>query len=80
MNRLASNSPTLSPDAPRKHHTWGIRHLVEPIRDVGSAGRRKSVAEAQRRCGFGETRPSEWIHGWRGAIWPTCVVDGSVWF
>jgi hypothetical protein len=33
--------------------------LAEPIRDVGSAGRRESVAGAQGMCGFGETRLCE---------------------
>src|SRR4029450_6352627 len=42
-------------DAPRKNHTWGIRHLARPIRDVGCEGRRESVAEARCRCGSGET-------------------------
>jgi hypothetical protein len=52
-------------DAPRKHHTWGIRHRVKPIRDVRSAGRRESVAEARHRCGFGEAPPlmPREIHG-----------------
>ena len=35
--------------------TWRIRHLARAIRDVGSAGRRESVAGARRKCGFGET-------------------------
>ncbi len=33
----------------------GIRHLAGPIRDVGSADRRESVAGARCRCGFGDT-------------------------
>jgi hypothetical protein len=28
----------------RLNRTWDIRHLPRPIRDVGSAGRRESVA------------------------------------
>src|SRR5215469_222177 len=79
-NRFASNSPTLSSGGPHKDHTWGIRHLVEPIPDVGSVGRRESVAEAQHRCGFREIRPLAWIHGYSETVWLTCVVDGSVWF
>jgi hypothetical protein len=42
-------------DAPRKNHTWGIRHLAQPIRDVGCEDRRESVSEARCRRGFGET-------------------------
>jgi hypothetical protein len=32
----------------RKNHTLDIRHLAQSIRDVGRAGRRESVAGAQR--------------------------------
>jgi hypothetical protein len=32
----------------RKNRTWDIRHLAQPIRDVGRAGRRESVAGAQQ--------------------------------
>src|SRR4029077_17350231 len=42
-------------DAPRKNHTRGIRHLAQPIRDVGCEGRRESVSEARCRWGFCET-------------------------
>jgi len=42
------------------NHMWGIRHFAGPIRDVGPAGRRESVAEARGRCGFGEERPLVW--------------------
>jgi hypothetical protein len=53
---VASKSPIVPSDAPRKHHTWEIRHSFEPIRDVGSAGRGESVAGARRTCGFGKIR------------------------
>jgi len=48
----------------RKAHlvriTLGTRHSAGPIRDVESAGRRESVAEARCRCGSGETRQLAW--------------------
>ena len=34
--------------APRKNHTWGIRHLTRPSRDVGFAGRGKSVVGVRK--------------------------------
>jgi hypothetical protein len=42
-------------DAPRTNHTWGIRHLARPTRDVGSADRRESVVEARCKYGLGKT-------------------------
>jgi hypothetical protein len=56
--------------------------LVEPIRDVGSAGRRESVDEARRRCGFGEggPLPGSQIRGERGTVWLTCLIDGPASF
>ena len=51
----ASDYPAVPSGAPRKNHTWDICHLARPIRDVGSEGRRESVAGARCRCGFGET-------------------------
>src|SRR5947209_9346800 len=52
---VASKCRAVPSGAPRKNHTAGIRHLARPIRDVGFAGRRESVAGARCRCGFGET-------------------------
>ena len=49
--------PAIPSGAPRKNHTWETRHLAGPIRDVGSGGRRESVAGAPRRCGFDATQP-----------------------
>ena len=40
--------------APRKNHTWETRHLAEPIRDVGSAGRYESASADLRTYGAGE--------------------------
>jgi hypothetical protein len=34
--------------APRKNHTWGIRHLTRPSRDVGFADRGKSVVGVRK--------------------------------
>src|SRR6266480_3677606 len=64
----------------------GIRHLAGPIRDVGSADRRESVAGARCRCGFRDA----WllslckIQVWRGTVptkgsaeSPTSVRDVS---
>src|SRR6266699_7004955 len=52
---FASKCRAVPWDAHRKNHTWGIRHLAGPIRDVGFAGRGESVAGARCRCGFVET-------------------------
>ena len=51
--------------------------MAGSIPDVGAAGRRESVDEARRRCGFGEEGPLPWseIHGERGTVWLTCLVD-----
>jgi hypothetical protein len=56
--------------------------LAGSILDVGAAGRRESVDEARRRCGFGEGGPLPWseIHGERRTVWLTCLVDGPASF
>jgi len=48
----ASNVLIVPSGALRKNHRWETPHLAGSIRDVGAAGRRESVAEARRRCGF----------------------------
>ena len=56
--------------------------MAGSIRDVGAAGRRESVDEGRRRCGFGEGRPlprSE-IHSERVTVLLTCLVDGPASF
>jgi hypothetical protein len=67
--------------------------LARPIRDVGSAGRRESVAEARCKCGFGETsqlalvkdssvprteRPSEGTPKGGTHVLATCVTPGQL--
>jgi len=56
--------------------------LAGSIPDVGAAGRRESVDEARRRCGFGEGGPLPWseIHGESRTVWLTCLVDGPASF
>ena len=62
---VVSSRRAIPSGALRKNHRWEIPHLAGSIRDVGAAGRRESVAEARRRCGFGEGEPVPWseIHG-----------------
>ena len=45
---FASKYRALPLGVTRKNHTWDIRHLARSIRDVGSGGRRESVAGARR--------------------------------
>ena len=47
--RLRLSLLTVQSGALRKNHTVEIRHLVGPIRDVGSAGHRESVSAGLRR-------------------------------
>ena len=45
--RFASKYRALPLGVPRRSHIRGIRHLARSIRDVGSGGRRESVAAAR---------------------------------
>src|SRR4029077_17015571 len=65
-------------DAPRKNHTWGIRHVARPIRDVAYAMRRGSGAEGERipglrqegleKCSFSSAAPSAAINRQRRRV------------